>query len=215
MGNSYLTFNYTAAECCEEVGHIVHQSERALEVWKRERINWGKLGHKEEASVNGLICGPQLTPATPCDVSVSHARIHHLLYLHTFADAGIHISRQSTHTLKDKCPKRHADSSLWTPAGGPCRALLNSHDTSNEPLGISSPVPSFSSSSHSPPSPFLLCFLPVSETDVRSKLDMQQCTHSRLLKISKCTEDAGTMKHVHMLSVICQPAAAKTVNCIF
>ena len=37
MGYSYLTFNYTAVDCCVEVGHIVHQSEKGFEVLKRER----------------------------------------------------------------------------------------------------------------------------------------------------------------------------------
>lgn len=81
MGNSYLTFNYKAAEFCKELGHIVHQSEKDFEVCKREeRINWGKLGHKDEPSVTGLICDLQLTPATPRDMSLSVSHISYCIY---------------------------------------------------------------------------------------------------------------------------------------
>jgi len=82
VSKSYLTFNYRTTDCCKEVGHIVHQSEKALRSWGGRENKLGQVGCKDKPSVIGLICGLQLKPATPCDMSyfsslfLTHTQTH-------------------------------------------------------------------------------------------------------------------------------------------
>lgn len=76
------------------------------------------------------------------------------------------MSYQKTNMSKKKlktCLHKHRFLSLKSSCRA-CCTLLNSHDISSLPLGISSTIaPSISSSTHFSPSSFL-CYLPVSET---------------------------------------------------
>lgn len=181
MGNSYLTFNYTATKCCGEVGHIVHQSEKGLksgrgredklgQAWSQKWAvsQWPHLWTKAHTCHPSWCVSLSLTHKQYITYCIhTHTPPHMLAY--TSVDNERHTQRQ-IQVQKDACSWTHidADASLWTPAGGPCCTFLNSHDTSSQPLGISSHVPASSTSStHSPPAPFLLSFLPVNETDVR------------------------------------------------
>lgn len=122
----------------------------------------------------------------------THTYITYCICTHSCMLACTSTRRGSTYTCTQRqmcsSPKRHtnlhahkhtnADTSLCTPAGGPCCTLLNSHDTCSQPLGISCSVPFLQLILHPlSPSPFLLCFLPVSETDVFSELDRHQRPH--------------------------------------
>lgn len=80
-----------------------------------ERINWGKLGHKDEPSVSGLICGPKLTPATPRDVSLSLAHTP-TAYAHTRICWHVHQWTTSTRTLKDKRVQKDTQTCMRTNA---------------------------------------------------------------------------------------------------
>lgn len=144
-----------------------------------------------------------------------------LTHMHTsptvYPSTGIHISGQSTrvspHTLRDKRVQVHKDRQYCMQAGGPCCTLLNCHDTCCHLPGISSPAPP-SSSSPTHQTSISVSSLSVKQMCARNKTGTD--AHN-LLKISKCTEDAETMRHacVHMFSVISQPAVAKTVDSLF
>lgn len=122
-----------------------------------------------------------------------------------------------THSkLKDKCPGKDTQSWMQTLLS---ELQLEGHAVlcwtlmilalSRRVSPLLYPLPFSSSSTHSAPSPFLLCFLPVRETDVHSEQDRhRRPRHLKLLKISKCTQDAETMRHERVFAcyqLFCQP----------
>ncbi len=141
-------------------------------------------------------------------VCLSHAHIRHLLYSHMLAHASKQsTSYQVTHTHADKETHKRAEAAAHRcrrfSVNCSCRAMLCFVELSWHSQAAAGYLfcctPLSSSSTHSPPSPFLLCFLPVRETDVRSKLDRHQRPHHlKLLKISKRTEDAETMRRARV-----------------
>lgn len=143
------------------------------------RINWGDLGHKDELSANGLICGPRLKPA---NTPPQHTHTLHLM-------AG-KFANTSTNFAGRRCSISHC-----------CRGASGSVELSwyqQHSRWISSllhlhlqrrPPPTLSLLSS-----FLLCSLPVRETDVHCELERQwRLHHQNPPKISTRTKTAQTM----------------------
>lgn len=138
MGNSYLTFNYTAAECCREVGHVVHQSGSGLMSERGRENKVGQAWPRKQA----VSQWPHLWSSThtcrhsSClSLAVSNACLNAHTHTHT---------RTKTNVQKDKNFGRqsHVTTLFFrTPAAGPGCAFHTSHDTGSLLLGIFSVVP--------------------------------------------------------------------------
>lgn len=139
----------------------------------------GWTGHKDglSASVSHIICGPRLTPA-------AHTHTHQLM-MDKFANKGARFAGS-----------RFSLNCSW--GGG-----WNSHDTTDTAAGYLHCCVSTSSAAPtlSRLSAFLLCSLPVRETDVHCELERRWRLHHRNpLQISTHTKMAETMGCFQMVT---------------
>lgn len=164
------------------------------------RINWGDLGHKDELSANGLICGPRLTPAT-------HTHTHK--HTSQMPDGG-EIHQQSCQVyrllLSQPLLEGHAGlcGTLLTPAAQP----LDIFSAASPPPALPHPLPAVCLSSLLPACQGNRCALQTRKAVTPSSSEPTKNIHAR-----KDGPDNGVLSNGNQLKLIASSSSVTKLTC--